>query len=236
MQDDTVKDQLEALGIAVWVGPAASSFDDVYSQITELGDATGHADEAATVVADMKTRIEDDIAAVTASDLSVYHELDPTLYSLTSNTFAGQVYALFGLSNIADGAQEGNDYPQLNPEYIVQANPDLIFLADTKCCSESPETLAAREGWAGLGAVTSGNVFALDDDIASRWGPRILDLINTIVAAVNGIKPDPKGPQPVRPQRQNSGRGRPHRGTKWRRAGDQRPAYRSARQPTRFQH
>ena len=57
VQDDKVKDQLEALGIAVWVGPAASSFDDVYTQITELGAATGHVDEAAAVIAEMDAQI-----------------------------------------------------------------------------------------------------------------------------------------------------------------------------------
>jgi iron complex transport system substrate-binding protein len=184
--DETAKDQLEALGITVWVGPAAATFDDVYTQIEQLGAATGHVAEAAELVGQMQADIDAAVASVTLppDGLSYYHELDPTLYSLTSNTFAGQVYALFGLINIADGAQEGNDYPQLNPEYIVAADPDLIFLADTKCCSESPETLAAREGWAGLGAVTSGNVFALDDDIASRWGPRIVDFVKAVAAAL----------------------------------------------------
>ncbi|MFZ9629866.1 MAG: ABC transporter substrate-binding protein [Ilumatobacteraceae bacterium] len=184
--DDTARAQLEALGITVWVGPAASTFDDVYTQIEQLGAATGHVAEAAELVGQMQADIDAAVASVTLppEGLTYYHELDPTLYSLTSNTFAGQVYALFGLTNIADGAQEGNDYPQLNPEYIVQANPDLIFLADTKCCSESPETLAAREGWDGLTAVTSGNVFALDDDIASRWGPRIVDFVKAVAAAL----------------------------------------------------
>ena len=67
-----------------------------------------------------------------AAGLKVYHELDNTLYSVTSNTFIGSVYSLFGLRNIADNVEAGNDYPQLNAEYIVQQNPALIFLADTK--------------------------------------------------------------------------------------------------------
>ena len=96
----------------------------------------------------MQTDIDRAVAAAPRrpSRLSYYHELDPTLYSVTSNTFIGQVYGLFGLVNIADGAEEGNDYPQLNAEYIVSSNPDLIFLADTKCCGESPETVAAATG------------------------------------------------------------------------------------------
>jgi iron complex transport system substrate-binding protein len=114
----------------------------------------------------------------------VYHELDNTFYSVTSNTFIGQVYAQFGMVNIADEAQPGNDYPQLNAEYVVQQNPDLVFLADTKCCGESPETAAARPGWAAVAAVQNGSVIGLDDDIASRWGPRLVDFITAVSDAV----------------------------------------------------
>jgi iron complex transport system substrate-binding protein len=185
MQDPTIKDQLEALGITVWIGSAAVSFDDVYTQIEQLGAATGHVSEAAELVSTMQSDIAAAVAAAPhAAGLKVYHELDNTLYSVTSNTFIGQVYAQFGMVNIADTAQPGNDYPQLNAEYIVQQNPDLVFLADTKCCGESPESAAARPGWDAVAAVQNGGVIGLDDDIASRWGPRLVDFITAVSDAV----------------------------------------------------
>jgi iron complex transport system substrate-binding protein len=95
--------------------------------------------------------------------------------------------ALFGLSNIADGVEEGNDYPQLSAEVIVEKNPDIIFLADTKCCAQSAETVAARDGWGDLKAVATGSIVPLDDDIASRWGPRLVDLVRTIAEAVSTV-------------------------------------------------
>jgi len=117
--------------------------------------------------------------------LTYYHELDGSLFSVTSETFIGEIYSLVGLENIADEAEGAETlYPQLSAEYIVDADPDLIFLADTKCCGESPETVAARPGWEELTAVSRGSVVALDDDIASRWGPRLVDLLETIVGAV----------------------------------------------------
>jgi iron complex transport system substrate-binding protein len=186
MQDDTVKGQLEALGIPVWVGPAAATFDDVYAQIEQLGAATGHIAEAAALVAQIRGEIDAAVAAVgtAATDVSVYHELDPTFFSLTSTTFAGQVYALFGVANIADGAQEGNDYPQLNAEYIVGAAPTLIVLADGKCCGESADTVAARPGWDVIPAVANGDIVVIDDDIASRWGPRIAEFVTAVGEAL----------------------------------------------------
>jgi iron complex transport system substrate-binding protein len=185
---------LETLGVPTLVHPAATTLDDTYEQITSLGTATGHADEAAELVGQM----EDDIAALVeqvpdrVQALTYYHELDSTLFTVTSETFIGELYALAGLENVADPADDGSagGYPQLSPEFLVQADPDIIFLADTKCCGQDATTVAARPGWADLTAVTEGNVVELDDDIASRWGPRVVDLLETIVQASEG-SPEP---------------------------------------------
>lgn len=179
-------EQLDSLGITHWVGAAATSFDDIYSQIEQLGAATGHIAEASELAASMQTDIDAAIASIPelAEPLTFYHELDPTLYSVTSNTFIGQVYSLFGLRNIADSAEGGTDYPQLGPEFVISESPDLIFLADSKCCGESPETVAARPGWGVITAIAAGNIVVVDDDIASRWGPRIVEVIELVAAGV----------------------------------------------------
>ena len=174
--------------ITVWTGAAASSLDDVYAQITQLGELTGRADAAEELVDDMTERI--DAAVPEESDtttFSAYYELDNTYYSITSNTFVGALMGKFGLKSIADGVEEGNDYPQLSAEAIVAADPAIIFLADTKCCQQTAETVAARPGWSGIAAVKNGNVVELDDDIASRWGPRLVDLIEQIAAARDAL-------------------------------------------------
>jgi iron complex transport system substrate-binding protein len=67
----------------------------------------------------------------------------------------------------------------------LASDPDLIFLADTKCCGQSLETVSRRPGWPELSAVTRGDVVPLDDDVASRWGPRIVDLVRRISEAVD---------------------------------------------------
>jgi iron complex transport system substrate-binding protein len=177
--------QLEALGLKVWSGPAATTFDSVYDQIEQLGAVTGHVADAAALVSKMKTEIDAEVKAAPkpATPLTYYHELDNTYYSITANTFIGQVYSLFGLQSIADLQEVDSDYPQLSAEAIIGANPDFIFLADGGF-GESPATVAARPGWASLKAVTNGNVVVVDEDIASRWGPRIVDYIAAVSAAV----------------------------------------------------
>jgi len=188
-------DSLDTLEIPHWVGAAAMSFDDIYAQIEQLGAATGHIAEAAELVAEIETGLAEAVASVPAMDAaaSFYHELDPTLYSVNSNTFIGQVYGLFGMRNIADTAEGGSDYPQLSAEFLISQDPDLIFLADTKCCGESPDTVAARPGWDSLQAVQNGNVIALDDDVASRWGPRIVEFVQTIATSVTAVATAPAG-------------------------------------------
>jgi iron complex transport system substrate-binding protein len=183
--DPDLVNGLDKLGIDVLVQEAAVEIDDVFTQLTELGDKTGHGNEARSLAAHMRnelTTIKE--STVDRRKLTAYWELDPTYYSVTSQTFIGKLLAFAGVTTIADAAKSDvKDYPQLSSEYIVSADPDLVFLADTKCCQQSATTLAVRAGWNGMKAVKSANVVALDDDIASRWGPRIVDLLKAINAS-----------------------------------------------------
>jgi iron complex transport system substrate-binding protein len=168
---------------------AAATLDDSYEQLATLGDATGHADKASEVTADMRERIADAVASVPASAKGerVYHELDPTFYSVAGTTFIGGLYSLFGLENIADGAADASGgYPQLSAEYVVGQAPDLIVLADTVCCAQSAETLAQRPAFDTVPAVTEGRVLEANDDIASRWGPRVADFAESVAETLRG--------------------------------------------------
>jgi iron complex transport system substrate-binding protein len=181
---------LGKLAIPALQQPAAKTLDDTYAQLDQLGRATGHLGEATQLAATMRAEIAKIAAAKPAHQLTYYHELDKSLYSATSKTFIGQLYAQLGMKNIADAAdKDGSGYPQLSAEYVVKANPDLIFLADTKCCAQSASTVAARDGWGDLTAVRTGGVVELDDDVASRWGPRVVDFLKTVAAKVETLDP-----------------------------------------------
>ncbi|HEV7980034.1 ABC transporter substrate-binding protein [Amycolatopsis sp.] len=179
---------LEKTGTKTLVLPDAKTLDAAYAQFARLGEVTGHKAEGEDLARRTKADIDKLVADTPkpAKPLSYYHELDQTYYSVTSATFLGSLYQRFGLTNIADGADPtaSGGYPQLSAEKIIQADPALIFLADTKCCGQNAQTVAARPGWNTLTAVKSSHVFPLDDDIASRWSPRITDLARAISAAV----------------------------------------------------
>ena len=184
---------VEALGklkIAVLVEPTASTLAQAYAQIAQLGRATGKAAEAARVVAGMRQQIAAIVASVPhpSPPITVYHELGPDLYSATSKTFIGRIYSLLGLKDIADAADKtGSGYPQLSQEYVVAASPRLIVLADTVCCGQTVAKVDERAGWGTVAAVGGGGVLAVNDDIASRWGPRIVDFVRVVAAEIKRI-------------------------------------------------
>ena len=180
---------LAAFKIPVLVLPAAAKLSDVYAQFDELGKATGHLAQAEQESAKIRSQLKQIAAAAPhhMAPLTYYYELDQTYYSVTSATFVGQLLHLLGMKSIADtatGAAAAGGYPQLSSEFIIKANPDYIILADTICCHQSAATVASRSGWSGLTAVKDGHVIALNDDIASRWGPRITDLLRTVETAI----------------------------------------------------
>jgi iron complex transport system substrate-binding protein len=181
--------KLAAFKIPVLLLPPAAKLSDVYQELAELGSATGHASQAGQESAHIRSQIAQIAASVPkhTRPITYYWELEQDYYSVTSATFIGQLLALLGLKSIADaasGAASNGGYPQLSSEFIIKANPDYIFLADTVCCGQTAKTVAARPGWADLKAVKEGHVVGLNDDIASRWGPRIVDLLRTVANAL----------------------------------------------------
>ncbi len=186
---NSIKEKLTALGVRVVAQYAPTSLAGALSQIRQLGALTGHAAAADALATSMSRAIAADVRSVPAhptKKLSVYYELDPTFYSLTSSTFVGALMKSLGVVNIADANETPADagYPKLSAEYITSANPKLILLADTLCCKVTPASVRARAGFAHVSAVVNGHVVNLNDDVASRWGPRLVLLMKQITAAV----------------------------------------------------
>ena len=191
-----VIDALGELDVPVLLLDAALDLDGTYTQLEVLGAATGNVGGAAEVVASMQAELDEIVANLPEVDepLTYFHELDDMLYTVTSDTFIGQMYERLGLVSIADeveGAAESGGYPQLSAEFVVDADPDIIFLADAECCGQSRETVAARPGWDQISAVRAGNVVVVDGDVASRWGPRTVDLLREVADHVTAAVPAP---------------------------------------------
>lgn len=180
--------QLKAAKIPVMEQDAATNLRGTLLQITWLGDATGHYEHSYDVASGDAQAIARDIARIPRHHrtLRIYFELDPTQYSLTSSTYAGQLLKDLGAKNIADpaGTTLNGGYPQLSSEYIIGKDPQMVFLADTICCKQTYATIAARPGFSVISAIKHHEVVGLDDNVASRWGPRVSVLIDDLTAAV----------------------------------------------------
>lgn len=182
---------LRKIGVKVLLEPAPSTVDGAYSVWTGIGKATGHLAAARRLVADTRRQLASIVATAPhpATPLRYYYELDQTYYTATSHTFIGALLGRFGMTNIADPAdtKASGGYPQLSAERVLAADPQLVFLADSQCCGQTAAKVATRPGWRSLAAVHDDGVVALNDDIASRWGPRIVDLMRTVSAAITRV-------------------------------------------------
>lgn len=182
-------EQLDAVGIPTLVLGGAADLDGAYEQIRLLGEVTGNTEEADAEAERVETEFNEVVEATLAEigdvDLTFYQELDETLFSATSGTFVGQIYEAFGLVNIADQADddESGGYPQLSAEFVVEENPDLIFLSYGD--EAAAEAVAERPAFDTVSAVETDSVYLLDADIASRWGPRVVDFAEAVGEAVS---------------------------------------------------
>jgi iron complex transport system substrate-binding protein len=188
---DGLAASLSKLDIPVLELDAAVTLRNTYGQLSELGTITGRESAAQHEIAQMRSQITAIVANTPpiARHLSYYYELDQTYYSATSSTFIGSVLSMLGLHDVADAApQAASGYPQLSAEYIVRTDPGLIVLADTVCCGQSAATVAKRPGWNGIEAVKDDGVIAVNDSVASQWGPNIVTLLRDVEAGIRHVQ------------------------------------------------
>lgn len=183
--------RLAQIGVPALLHPSAVTLDDTYRQIAQIGLATGHSGAANALVERMRSELDAIVAELPArpEPLTYYHELTTSYHSVTSDTFLGELYGLLGMRSIADQAGSGGEFPQLSAEFIVDADPDVILLATVQCCDVDAAAVADRPGWDRLTAVREGRIVELDEDLASRWGPRVVDFLRTLAADLAALAP-----------------------------------------------
>lgn len=183
---------LAAVDVPTVVLPSAATIDDTYTQIEQLGAATGHVGDAAELASTMQSEIDALVADIPTGGepVTYFHELDPNLYTVTSDTFVGQLYALAGMTSIADDAADtAGGYPQLSPEFVITSDPDVIFYADGGRGGVTGDDIAQRPGWDEMTAVRENRIVEVDPDIASRWGPRIVDFLEILADQRAALEP-----------------------------------------------
>jgi iron complex transport system substrate-binding protein len=168
---------LEQAGLTVYAG-SPQTYDDGFMFFEILGTIVNR-DIEATLLSETIQKDIDAVSALvaTAQKPSVYYEIDATPYSVGPDSYIGVLIEKAGGQTIV--AQEQGDFPQLDPEFIVASDPDVIVLADA-AYGETIETLQARAGFENLRAITEGRVYGLSqeqNDLTSSPGPRLAEIV-----------------------------------------------------------
>ena len=144
-------------------------YDEVFSKTLTLGRIVNREAQAKNVVLNIRRDIAK-VEILTKNAVrkpTAYFEIDPTPYSIGPNSFMGVLLTKAGARNIIPASL--GDFPKVDPELIVKANPELML-------GLTRQAAAARPGWSGLKAVRSGRVLDIPKDlntILSRPGPRM---------------------------------------------------------------
>jgi len=169
---------LQDLGQTVYYLSTPNDLDGTLAAIQTLGQLSGHADEAQTLVNALSARIAAvDQALAGADDIpSVYYELDASdpakPYTPGPGTYYSDLIARAGGENVGDVMEA--EWAQISLENLLVADPQFIILGDANW-GVTPESLLERAGWESLSAVQNGNVIPFDDDLLARFGPRQVD-------------------------------------------------------------
>lgn len=170
---------LENVGLNVHILPNPTTFDELYANLTSVGELAGRQPEAQALVTALKARveaIESQVALASARPL-VYYELDATdpnaPYTSGPGTFVDLLIRSAGGENF--GAQLSGEWVQVSVEALIARQPDVIVLGDFTYGGVTPEQVRARAGWDALTAVQQNGIFTFDDNLVSRPGPRLVD-------------------------------------------------------------
>lgn len=176
-----ITEGLEIREIDYLLLPPAKNFEDVYSQISTIGNLVNKQSEASAKIGEMKSEINQILNNTNYENISVYHEIGYSygIYSVNEESLIGEIYNALGVSNIANSEQDpyGSGYPSLTEETVIQSNPDYIVVGHSDYLNKD---LSIREGWGGINAVKNSNVFFLDDTLASNWGTTTVKLVEEI--------------------------------------------------------
>ena len=177
-------DQLEAQGIP-YVLFADRTLEDVFKTIQLAGVITGHVTEADDLVQSLSERVEAVTNKTLAAGVSrpeVYVEYYP-MWTYGPGSFGDDLIKLAGGRNIAENTS--SEYPEITSEFIIAEDPEIIVYTVGVMSTTTPESIAARAGWDNITAVEDGAIYPIDDNLISRYGPRIVDGFEDLAAIIH---------------------------------------------------
>jgi iron complex transport system substrate-binding protein len=178
---DQWKERLRELGVPV-VTLDATDLEDLIQDIRIVGLVTGAVREADAVAAAMAERAAEIEAAAGADRVSCFFEVYfPPLTSVGPGTFIYDLLERAGCDPVTASAT--SPYPEWSVDDLV-ANPPDVYIA-TRESVESPASVAERPGFDAIPAVAEQGVVLIDPDLVTRPGPRVIDGLAALAAALH---------------------------------------------------
>ncbi len=106
-----------------------------------------------------------------ARQQKVYFEVSPAPYGASASSFIGETLTRMGVGNILPASL--GPFPQVNPEFVVRAQPDVIMAGDS-----SRSSMVQRPGWVALRAIQAQRICVFkpgEADMLVRAGPRMAE-------------------------------------------------------------
>lgn len=176
--------QIRDAGIPVFVVKNAANFEETYTTIETIGQATGKTVEAEKIITDMKAKVEEVLAKLVTVDnkKTVFVETspEPNIYTPGKNTFMDQMLEMIGAENIA---ADQEDWFMIAPEEIINRNPDVIIVL-YDYIETAVADVYARPGFDTITAIKEKAVVQVKENITSRTGPRLAEGLEEIAKAI----------------------------------------------------
>jgi iron complex transport system substrate-binding protein len=119
----------------------------------------------------------------------VYVEVSPAPYGASEASFIGETLQRMGVGNILPAAM--GPFPLVNPEWVVQAQPDVILAGNS-----SRASMSQRPGWRSLRALQADRVCLFtpaESDMLVRAGPRMAEGARLMANCLNRAAENPAG-------------------------------------------
>jgi iron complex transport system substrate-binding protein len=184
---DQVKN-LEDLGITVFYLSNPTSLEELYGNLMVVARLAGRETEAASLIDSLKARVSavTDKLAEASEHPKVFYELDATdpnaPFTAAAGTFIDTLIGMAGGENIASDL--GGQYIPVSAEELLLRNPAIIILGDA-AYGVTPDVVTARPGWEAIDAVKNQLIYAFDDNLVSRPGPRLVDGLEALAVLLH---------------------------------------------------
>jgi iron complex transport system substrate-binding protein len=185
-----VTQRLESMGIKV-VALEPQNQEDMRRVIQLIAGALHlpqHQDRAQALWQSIQQKLDSVALRVPAKakGMRIYFEAGSGYFAAGEVSYIGETLKRLGLVNVVTSSMGA--FPQVNPEFVVKANPQIIFMGE-----RTATDLKSRPGWQRIEAIAQQRICAFtpaQSDIVVRSGPRIPEAADLMLACLNRMFPE----------------------------------------------